>query len=94
MRSLAISASLFLAACATASAPPPPAQDATCHGEALAGFIGREATPATLAKLQRASGAKTMRVVQPGMMITMDFSAERVTVHLATGNRIERASCG
>jgi len=35
-----------------------------------------------------------MRVVQPGMMITMDFSAERVTVHLATGNRIERASCG
>jgi len=35
-----------------------------------------------------------MRVVQPGMMITMDFSAERVTVHLAMGNRIERANCG
>jgi hypothetical protein len=35
-----------------------------------------------------------MRVVQPGMMITMEFSAERVTVQLAPGNRIERANCG
>ena len=94
MHRTAITASLLLAGCTTASAPPPPAQGGTCHDEALAAFAGREATSAVLAELERASGAKTMRVVQPGMMVTMDFSPDRVTVQIAPGNRIERANCG
>jgi len=94
MRRTALLTPLLLLAGASACAPPPPTQAGTCHDEALAGFAGNEATPAALADLQRASGAKAMRVVQPGMMVTMDFSPERVTVQLAPGNRIQRASCG
>jgi hypothetical protein len=40
------------------------------------------------------SGARTIRWVQPGMMVTMEFSAQRLTVQLARGNVIERATCG
>ena len=89
MRKLLLAVPMLAAACATAPAP-----SGVCHSEKLGRFVGREATPQTLAELQRASGARTMRVVQPGMMITMEFSAERVTVQLAPGNRIERANCG
>jgi len=91
MRRLGLAAPLLLAACA---ATPAPHEGGTCRPEPLAAFAGREATPDTLAELQRASGAKTIRVVQPGMMVTMEFSPERVTVQLAPGNKIERASCG
>ena len=89
MRKLFLATPLLAAACATAPAP-----GGVCHSEKLGSFVGREATPQTLAELRRASGAKIIRVVQPGMMITMEFSAERVTVQLAPGNRIERANCG
>lgn len=91
MRKLGLAAPLFLAACA---ATPAPGEGGTCRPDSLAAFAGRSATPETLAELQRESGAKTIRVVQPGMMVTMEFSAERVTVQLAPGNKIERASCG
>jgi len=90
MRKLGLAAPLFLACAATTS----PGEGGTCRPDSLAAFAGREATPDTLAELQRASGAKTIRVVQPGMMVTMEFSPERVTVQLAPGNKIERASCG
>ena len=92
MRSPALAAAFLLTACA--ATPASPVTGGICRGDALGAFVGREATQKTLADLQRASGAKTMRVVQPGMMITMEFSAERVTVQLAPGNRIEHASCG
>jgi hypothetical protein len=92
MRKFGLAAPLLLAACA--ATPAARVTGGTCHGEALDTFVGREATPTTLAELQRASGAKSMRVVQPGMMITMEFSPERVTVQLAPGNKIERANCG
>lgn len=89
MRKLCLAAPLLAAACATAPAP-----SGACHDEKLGSFVGREATQKALAELQRASGAKAMRVVQPGMMITMEYSPERVTVQLAPGNKIERANCG
>jgi hypothetical protein len=82
---------LVLMACSTVPSPP---DGGLCRDSALGAFAGREATPAILAELQRTSGAKTLRVLKPGMMITMEFSAERVTVYLTPGNRIERASCG
>jgi hypothetical protein len=75
-----------------ATAQPP--SDGICRNDALAGFAGQQAAPQILLDLQRASGARDIRVVQPGMMVTMEFSASRVTVWLAPGNRIERASCG
>lgn len=65
-----------------------------CRAVGLERFRGQPATAANGTAMLRASGARTIRWVQPGQMVTMDFSPQRLTVHLARGLVIERASCG
>ena len=90
-------APLALCACATAAPPPPPnaAPGAgVCRNEALEGFAGREATGDVGSEILRASGARVLQWIQPGMMVTMEFREDRVRVWLAPGNRIQRVVCG
>jgi len=44
--------------------------------------------------LMRQSGARVLRWVPKDSMITMEFSADRLTVHLDANNKIEKLSCG
>ena len=85
-----------LAACAAAG--PPPGVDSggksVCRQQTFEEFIGQVASPEVGAELLRASGARVIRWVQPGMMVTMDYSEDRLTVRLASNNRITTASCG
>ena len=46
------------------------------------------------ARMLAASGAKTLRWVPKGGVVTMDFSPYRLTVLLDGSNRVERANCG
>ena len=95
MRKLFLLCPALLAACATAPAPtPPPGGGGACRSEGLSAFAGRPATSETGAEILRVSGARVLRWVQPGMMVTMEFREDRVTAWLAAGNRIERVSCG
>jgi Peptidase inhibitor I78 family len=95
MRSVVALVSLALAACSTASAEgPEPLPAGTCHGDGLEVFIGQDATSDTGAALVRHSGARVLRWVPKGSMITMDFSADRLTVHLDANNKIEKLNCG
>ena len=41
-----------------------------------------------------ASGAKSIRWVPKGSVITMEFSPDRLTVLLDGSNRVEAARCG
>ncbi len=41
-----------------------------------------------------ASGARTIRWVPKGGVVTMDFNPSRLTVQLDGANRVERANCG
>ena len=96
MRSLALLAMLAMSACA--ATPPagevPGHQGRTCHGAGLAGFVGQPATQQLGADMLRVSGARTIRWVAHGMMVTMEFSPERLTVQLTADGRVERANCG
>ncbi len=84
-----------LAACATAPADPIVVKPSgTCRNEALPAFVGQPATPALGTQMLAASGARVLRWVAKGMMVTMDFSDDRLTVYLDAANRVERASCG
>ncbi len=96
MRNALVLVPCLLAACAAAPAPPPARSQsgAVCRSENLGRFAGREATSAVGSEILRASGAKVLRWVQPGMMVTMDYREDRVTVWLAPASRIERVSCG
>ena len=100
MHRLLTLAPLALAACASAPHPPPadyPVRGASayvCTGDALGQFAGRPATQEVGAEMLRVSGARIIRWVTHGMMVTMDFSPERLTVRLTAANRIASATCG
>lgn len=85
-----------LGACTVAqsdqTAMPEPAE--TCRREALAQFIGQPANEELGARLLAASGAKTIRWVPQGGVVTMDYRGDRVTVQLDKANRVETANCG
>jgi hypothetical protein len=98
MRHLITLGLLSLSACtvatsdATADSTPPPA--GTCRSEALSQFIGQQASEELGERMLKASGARIIRWVPKGGVITMEFSPERVTVQLDGSNRVEGANCG
>ena len=93
MRSFMLLLPVLLAGCATTPAGSP-AAPGICRDSGLAAFAGREANAETGAEILAASGARNLRWIQPGMMVTMEFSENRVNAHIGAGNRIERVSCG
>ena len=97
MRGVAL-ALLALTGCATMteSEPPPPVAGAegACSTEALRDLIGRTATAELGAEALRRSGARTIRWIQPGQMITMDYSPARLNIRLDEKNAVLSFDCG
>lgn len=98
MRRLVSLGLLPLAACTIATSdatgdtlPPVPAE---CRSEVLAQFVGQPASQDLGARMLAASGARTIRWVPKGGVVTMDFNSFRLTVQLDASNRVERANCG
>ena len=101
MRNAILTIAALLPACATAAPPAEadiPVRGSTgghvCRSADQNRFAGREATSELAAEMLRATGAGVIRWVQPGMMVTMDYSESRLTVHLDERNRVIRATCG
>lgn len=98
MRQITLMSLLPLAACTVATSnqtgdalPPVPAN---CSNESLAQFVGQPASQDLGARMLSASGARTIRWVPKGGVVTMDFSPTRLTVQLDGSNRVESANCG
>ena len=99
MRDLLLSSTLLLAACAAATpneAAPMSGGDSakTCDASNTSQFIGQTASAETQAAIQQATGSSSLRLVHPDEMVTMEFSAERVTVHVDGANKVIRIVCG
>ena len=106
---VAVAAGIFLAVSACAVNPPANAVASNAsepaipvRGDTGAGrcdptniqqFVGQEVTADLQAQMKSVSGAGTIRIVPPGTAITMEFSAERLTVYTDAANRVERISC-
>jgi hypothetical protein len=95
MKSLIAALALSLPACATtpAESAPEPAAGA-CNAAAARALIGRPATPALEAEAQRLTGARRVRVIRPGDMVTMDYSPDRLDIHIGPDGKAERFACG
>lgn len=92
---ITILAALALSACSTEPSPgPAPLPAGSCHDDSLTTFVGSDATPEIGGTLIRQSGARVLRWVPKDSVITMDFSADRLTVYLDANNKIEKLSCG
>jgi hypothetical protein len=66
----------------------------TCRNGPLAQFVGQPASQELGTTMLAASGAKAIRWVPKGSVITMEFSPDRLTALLDGSNRIEAARCG
>jgi len=93
---LAALSALPLAACTVTPSGQPGTGDPTaaCRNEPLDQFTGQPASQALGARMLAASGARVIRWVPKGSVITMEFSPHRVTVLLDGANRVESARCG
>ena len=81
-------------ACATAPNDEAPAEPGSCRSEGLGGLVGRQATSELGGEAMRRSGARRLRWIRPGDAVTMDYSPERLNIHLDGRNRVERFACG
>jgi hypothetical protein len=87
----------LLAACAELppDSPPPPDDGAgICDASTLGWATGKHADAALLGKAKADSGARIVRTLQPGQMVTMEYSPYRLNLYLDADGRVERASCG
>jgi len=88
MRSAIVIALLALAGCATM----PPAA-AKCEAKGLTGFVGKPLSSALQTRAQRRSDARSVRVIRPGEMVTMDYRADRLNIHVDPQGRVTRMTC-
>ena len=97
MRSILISL-ILLAACAQtsttapSSSPPDTAEEATrqdtCHASQFRRFIGQD-----VSAIDRSTLPPRARVIMPGQMVTMDFSAERLNIRVGPDNKVTEVGC-
>ena len=67
---------------------PAPVEDA-CGASDLQALIGQSASVLATMKF-----AIALRVIEPDMAVTMDYSANRLNIWLNSSDRIERVTCG
>ena len=87
----------LLAACSTAPAQTPVHGETpghTCKTEGTDQFVGQTRSDAIAAEIKRVSNAAVLRWAPPGVMLTMDYRADRVTVWLDPANKITKLRCG
>jgi hypothetical protein len=65
-----------------------------CEADGLSRFIGKASNGGTGAAIKRASHSAVLRWAPPGMMLTMDYREDRVTVYLGPDKKITQIKCG
>ena len=93
---LAAVAALSSSACMVTPSGQPGTGDpvGSCSNDGLSRFVGQPASQQLGAQMLAESGARTIRWVPKGAIITMEFSPDRLTVLLDASNRVEAARCG
>ena len=78
--------------------PPPVISDGglggTCDAKAASAYVGQAISEAVAEQAKAAAGARGVRIIRPGMAVTMDYRAGRLNLELDEAGRIVKASCG
>ena len=65
-----------------------------CNAAPAQHLVGRTRTAEIVAEALRLSGARTLRSIPEGTMVTMDYREDRLNVELDRANRITKIRCG
>jgi hypothetical protein len=65
-----------------------------CVASGLERLVGLARSETVQAEAKRASGAQSVRWINPGDMVTKDFREDRLNLELDDGGKISRAYCG
>jgi hypothetical protein len=87
----------MLCACATAPAQTPVHGETpghTCKADGTDQFVGQTRSDAVEKQIKDVSNAAVLRWAPPGVMLTMDYRADRVTVWLDSADKITKVRCG
>jgi len=74
----------------TVDAAPPTACDAT----QVQGLVGQALEEGTTEQARTDAGAKSVRVLNPGDMVTMEFDSERLSIEVDAAGKITSLRCG
>lgn len=90
LRPLVVLMPLALVACIEVPMPvdPLPMEDA-CGADELQDLVGRDA-----AVLQTMRFGQTVRIIRPGMAVTMDYVPQRLNIEIDAREKINRVTCG
>ncbi|HTO19599.1 MAG TPA: I78 family peptidase inhibitor [Pseudomonas sp.] len=83
----------LLAGCASQPAAERPVAQ-RCDSTRLAHLVGQAPDTATLEKARTQARAERVRVVEPGMAVTLEYDAQRLTLYTDEQGRIKLISCG
>ena len=102
MRRLLLLTTLLATSTACTPMTPPKANTTTpfpprvmrCQPEPGQSFIGQKVTEDVVARVLAATGATGVRVIKPGMMVTMDFRDDRLNLDVDEHGVIVSVRCG
>ena len=92
-------AAVALTACAPQPAPvdaktEAPDPLAACDGNKAKSLLGRTVDAALKAEAMRLVGARGVRVIAPGAMVTMDYRTDRLNIDTDDAGKATRFHCG
>lgn len=93
---LPFAAALLLSACAQQQASQAATSGAAgaCDSQPAQFAVGYIYTDALQDEVRSRSGSNLARVLRPGQVTTMEFSAQRVNIQVDAGNRVVAVRCG
>ncbi|WP_431098009.1 I78 family peptidase inhibitor [Polaromonas aquatica] len=88
---------LLVSACSNTPNPAeqmPPPSATPCNAAPAQFIVGRQADAPLVNDARVRAGARTVRVLKPGQVVTMEFNAERLSLSVDDAGRVTRVNCG
>ncbi|MCZ8218735.1 MAG: I78 family peptidase inhibitor [Acidovorax sp.] len=86
---------------APAAAPSPiqsqaqaPAPDMLCNAQPAQAAVGQSSTASVVESARARSGARMVRILRPGQMVTKEFDTQRLNLEVDANGRILAVRCG
>lgn len=71
-----------------------PAPEALCNAQPAQAAVGQNSTASVVESARARSGARMVRILRPGQMVTKEFDTQRLNLEVDANGRILAVRCG